>query len=199
MQINLVPKTREERQKRKQLSFMIIMIAVSILIAVGVISLVLYSTNLYKKSKIKNLESEIIETKDNIKKYSELEANIKYLVFGLDYAEEIIEDRKDWINLYSEVEKLMPKETFLKDISIKDGVISFQAKTNSVSKVAEFIESLRKYEFELSNDSDEEKSRKVKLFTNIEVTNYSKSQDGDDLIYTFEFEGEYTEEIWQKS
>lgn len=205
MQINLLPKKKEKEKQRKSLNFLVIFISMLILAGTAGLVFLIVGANLVKKASISSLNKEISETKERIKDYSKLEKNVNSIVFGLDSAKQILDNRKNWLNLLTEIEALMPKETFLTEFSTSGNEITFKTKTISVEKVAEFIESLRNYELAVSfsdkvSEADKaEETGKVKLFNEVEISNYSKETKGGITYYMFDVKANFTEDIWKKS
>jgi len=218
MQINLVPQSKEVEQQRKKISFFIVSAALLLLGAATAFSLILLSINLVNNNTISDLGKEIGNAKKDIGGYSKLEKNVTNFMTSVDGVKQILENRRRYDDLYSDIETLMPKETFLTEISTSDEEVTFKVRTTSPEKVAQFIESLRKYEKEPGqNESSEEQGKsaeevtssggnqtnqgtesniqKIKVFDSIEVTNYSKEEG----YFQFDVKAKIREESWKKS
>lgn len=194
MQINLIPKTKEKELQQKRINFLVFSSIVLLIITTLVLILVLFGINLVKKKTISDLDRSISEVKSNIARYSKLEKNINSIVSGLDSIKQILDNRSSWINLFEKIENLMPKETFLTELSTSGNEINFKVRTTSIDKVAEFIESLRNYKLRLRKED----ISKVKLFSNIEISNFLKEVQEGITYYSFDIKANFIEEIWKK-
>lgn len=219
MQINLVPQSKELEQQRKKIGFFVVVIGMVLFFAVVAISLILISINLVNNNTISDLSKEIGNTKKDLEGYSKLEKNVNNLMTSAEGVKQILDGRFRYDDLYIDIESLMPREIFLTEISTSDTEVIFKAKADSPEKIAQFIESLRKYEREESvtneentdkgisetgiNNSEESKNQeentesntpKIKLFDSIEVTSYSKEEG----YIQFEIKAKIREESWKK-
>ncbi len=233
MQINLIPKTREQEQKKKQVNNLVFVVAVVVLASVGILAFILYSINLAREAEIKGLEEKIAGNKKEAENYNLVREKTNFIITGMTGIDDLLRKRKDWVILYSELQNLMPREAYLADFSMgseegQTNKIFFKTRARSVSKVAEFIESLRTYEIEIpespeteepklvnlttlalddlsgddednqENQDKEIKTKKIKLFTEIKISNYSKDVSIEGVFYYFEVEAIYVEELWTK-
>jgi Tfp pilus assembly protein PilN len=193
MQINLVPKTRELQDKRKRINGILYLVGLSVIASVGIITFILYTINFAKKNEVKNLESDIDSTRNKILQYAELEIQNNYVVWGLDNVKTVLDTRKDWTVLYGYLEDLMPKESYLTEIFLEPGnIVRFKTEAKSAGKASEFIDSLRSFTYESSSVE----GLKLPLFVGVNVSNYSKSIEEDEVKYYFEIEAIFTEDIW---
>ena len=194
MQINLLPKSKEQESKQKKVNFLTFSFSGLLIGAVAILVIVLYVINITGKSTIDSLDKATEETKGNISKYSELEKNVTSVVSGLENVKQILDTRPKWGNLYQEIESLMPKEAFLTEVVSSGDEITFKTKTISVEKVAEFIGSLRNFEIIVKSGND---SKKQKLFSDIEISNYAKETKNSTTYYMFDVKAHFTEDIWK--
>ncbi|MEM4260828.1 MAG: hypothetical protein QXG00_06330 [Candidatus Woesearchaeota archaeon] len=203
MQINLIPKTREQEQKQNQINSIIIIISVSILVATAIITAIFYSINFSRKSSIKKEESKINELRSDIEKYKDVEEKINSLVSGTEGIKNIIENRIDLTFALRHLQALLPRETMLGDFSISSSKVSFKLKSNSIGKLTEAIKSLEEYEVPTVNenkdknpDSKNENKQKIKMFKNIDVSEFIRSSDNKVNTFQCSIIADISEEIW---
>ena len=236
MKINLLSLQKEQEKQKKRISVSLITVSGIILAILGGVFFIVWGTNMYLKVRISSLDNKINETNNNIGKYSKIETKVNNLITGLDNIKQILDGRTNWEDLLTEIETFMPKESFLTGLTITKEDITFNVKTRSISKVVEFIESLRKHKFsinekkddnptsvsvnnntdeidvaELNKDnlsSDDNDSNKVKLFNNIEISDYAKETkqiDSDNggkeevTYYSLEIKAKISEVLWSKN
>ena len=228
MKINLLPLKKEQEKQRKKISISLISVSFIILAVLGGIFFIVFGTNLYLKSRINSLCNKIKEKNDGIGQYSKIETKVNNVVTGLDNIKQILDSRINWEDLLAEIETFMPKESFLTSLAITREDITFNVKTRSIGKVAEFIESLRNYEISITDSSnnqdqsvtatndvsntatssDEDDPNKVKLFNNIDISDYAKENKSIDVgegkmeqvtYYSLEIKAKISEVLWSKN
>ncbi|NTU69458.1 hypothetical protein HGB13_01330 [bacterium] len=220
MQINLIPKTREQEQKRNQINSIIIIVSASLIISVSIIAAIFYGINSTKKSSIKENEKKISDLRAKILDYSDVEKYITTLVTRLSAVKEILDGRRDLTFVYRNLQALLPREAAISEMTLNSQRTSFVVKANSIEKVVEAIKALEDYEVELlkeetstesesavdkdilkEENSDEKKStdsKKVKMFTNIDVAEFTRGSRDGETFYQCSIVGTISEEIWQK-
>lgn len=213
MQINLLPKTREDQKIKKRITYLVTVICIGLLSVTGLLFIILGSINLISNNNINNLNKDIEKTKDDINVYSDLEKDVNFLTSRLDIAEKVFENRKKWDIFLGEIQKFMPKETFLTELEMPGDNIKFKIASPTIGKVAEFIESMRKYEIEINNKNNNddvvhEENNNKKLFQDLEVSAYSKETKDGIAFYLFEvkakfidsdfIEDKFLEDLWKK-
>ncbi len=194
MQINLLPKSKEQEKKQEKASFLAYSFSGLLIGAVAILATVLYVMNAIQRNTINDLNKSIALTQGSINQYADLEKSITAVVSGLNDTKQILDTRPKWGNLYKEIEALMPKETFLTDITSSKTQITFKTKTISVEKVAEFIVSLKNFGISKGNG---DQAQKTKLFSDIEISNYSKEIKGLNTYYMFDVKANFSEDVWK--
>ncbi len=203
MQINLLPKSKEEQKRRKKIQFLVTFICVAILSITVSLVIVSGGINLIRKNTILDLKKDIDKTKDNITVYVDLEKDVLSLMSRLDAIEQIFKERKKWEVFLEEVQSFMPRETFLSEMELPDNKVTFKIVSPTIDKVAEFIESMRDYKIEVDegNVSENEavhETKKINLFEELEISAYSKETKESVTVYLFEVKAKFSEDLWKK-
>lgn len=207
MQINLIPKTREQEAKRKKINSIIILSSLMIVSAIAVLSIVFYSINLTKKNSIKKEESKISSLREDIEKYKDVENYVSSLVSGYAGINDIIGGRKDLTFVYRHLQALLPREVWLSDIEMSSGKAFFKLNSVSALKLTEAIKTLEDYTAEPAvsqiivedDKKDEIELPKVKMFGDIQVIRFVKNTSVDSIYYECSIELNIMENIWISS
>lgn len=210
MQINLIPKTREQEQRRNQINSIIIMVSVSFLVATAIIAAVFFSINASKKNEIKKNDKKISELRADIEKYKDVEGYINNLVEKSSDAYSIISTRRDLNVALLNLQALLPRELSLNEFNLNSNTVRFKIKATSYSKIAEAIKSLEEYEAVVPSNNlsdvnkssedkkeDNEKSQnKTKMFTSVDPSNFNKYEDNNRIYYGCEIVATLSEALW---
>lgn len=209
MKIDLNLKSKGVEKQRKKTSFFLVSFSLLLVSASVVLMMVISGINFSKNSSLKSLDKEISQKKDSLSKYSDLEKNINYTSVGLLDIKQIIETRIKWSNFFREMEKLMPRESAITDISLSQNEVTFKTRVTKIEKAVEFVDSLMAYKITPSQNlnlgtgsvpsSGEQVSATSSnyLFSGIDISNFSKTIEGSNTYYNFEFKANISEEVWK--
>jgi hypothetical protein len=210
MQINLIPKTREQEQRRNQINSIIIMVSVAILVAVGIITAIYYGINASKKSNIKKADSKIEGLRSDIEKYKEVENHVASLVSGSVGIQSILDSRRDLTIVYRHIQALLPRDSWVKDMELNPYMVTFKINAASPSKIAEAIKALENYEAEINlsdNNKEEDNAEtknesdialKVKMLTSVDVSKFVRVVEENSVYFEATISASISEGIWIK-
>lgn len=196
MQINLIPKTKQEEKERKRNKIILTSIILGIFAVTTAIILVLLGINGVQRVTISSLDKGTEDTKESLESYRELEKNVTTMITGLSSIKQILENRSNWLNIDKEVDTLTPGGVQILQFSGSENKITLKTEAISVRKIADFINALESYEIAITKDG---KLTKTKLFTEVDVANFTKDESKEKgTMYNFDVKLTFTEEIWKK-
>ncbi len=179
--INLIPEVKVEQIKLKKLNVTAVLSAIAVTAIMVFFSFIMLGYNFVLGQGIKNTESDINATKQEINQYTEIEEMVLNLNDGLVLVENLKASNHKWSYFLNHLEKITPSDIRFLQFAQEGSKITAKAEGKQVSAIGRLVKSIEDYESSIDlaqASSDKEENLKTKIFQNTQVNGYNRNTDG---------------------
>jgi len=186
--INLLPQLGKEKEKRKKLLVILNFSAIGLL---ALTLLILIGAFFYKsivEKGYENIQKESATQKALLKQYESVEIQLSEVKQRVGKVQSILDSRKEYLNLLSNLEKITPRKIIYNSLTVDDDdLVSLTGNCPSYDELFGFLKALSG-EWEqlgLTQPADSEV-----LFTKVELTSVGRNESTYDITFSVNFTAE---------